>query len=152
MLRIAEVDPQGADAMALLRLAAVEARALYPEGVTPDTPWPTNPPTPPRGIYLLAYRERQALGCGALRPVDDDTAELRRMFVLAEARRSGVARALLQALEAHARRLGYRRLVLETGCRQQPAMALYAAGGFARIPAFGPHVGDPLSVCFGKAL
>lgn len=150
---IDDVDPQGDEAMALLREAAVEARALYPELTAAGAPWPTNPPTPPRGAYLVARRDGAAVACGALRPMDDgDTAELRRMFVTAAARRQGAARAMLAALEARACTLGYRRLRLETGCRQAPALALYTACGYARIAPFGPYVDDPTSVCFEKAL
>lgn len=149
---IVEVDPLGPDAMALLREAAVEARALYPELFAPDAPWPTNAPTPPRGVYLVAYVEGAPVACGAIRPLDGDTAEVRRMFVTRAARRRGAAKAVLEALEAAARRLGYSVLRLETGHRQHPAMALYRAQGFRPIPAFGPYVGDPVSVCFEKAL
>ena len=78
--------------------------------------------------------------------------ELRRMFVTQHARRDGVARALLARLEADALALGYRRLVLETGTRQKPAMALYRAAGWRRIAPYGSFVGDPTSVCFGKTL
>ena len=151
-LRIVPADPQGEDALALLREAAIEARALYPELHAGDAPWPTNPPTPPGGITLVAYDDGRACGCGALRPIDGQAVELRRMFVRRDQRRTGVARAILQALEVEARRLGYAVMRLETGVRQHAAVALYDAFGFARIPPFGEHVGDPLAVCFEKAV
>ncbi|HSW03663.1 GNAT family N-acetyltransferase [Aquabacterium sp.] len=149
---IQRVDAQGADAMALLREAAIDARALYPELHRPDAPWPTNPPTPPRGVYLVAYVSGQPVACGALRPIDEITTEVRRMYVLKSARRSGLARAVLAALEREAAQLGFSTLRLETGQRQQAAMALYASQGFVRIPPFGEHVNDPFSVCFEKAV
>lgn len=154
---IRPVDPQGADALALLREAAVEARALYPELVQPDAPWPSNPPLPERGAYLVMYASDEfggehAVGMGALRPLDARTAELRRMFVLRSQRRAGVAQRLVQALEAEALRLGYSRIRLETGHRQQPAMRLYERCGFHRIPPFGAYAGDPTSVCYEKVL
>lgn len=151
-LRIRSVDPQGRDALALLHEAAAEVRALYPELFAPGTPGPTNPPTPARGVYLVAYRGKEPIACGALRPLDDSTAEVRRMFVRRSARRGGVARAVLAALEEAALELGYACLRLETGVRQESAMALYASEGFARCEAFGVHVGDPTSVCFEKRL
>lgn len=151
-LEIRPVDPQGADALALLREAAIDARALYPELHRPDAPWPTNPPNPPRGIYLVAYMNGQPTACGALRPLSADCAEVRRMYVLKQARRSGLARALLQALEREAMALGYTRLRLETGMRQLPAMGLYRAQGFVQIPPFGDYAHDPTSVCFEKHL
>lgn len=52
---IEHVDPQGHDALALLREASIEARALYPDLHAPEAPWPTNPPTPTRGTYVVAY-------------------------------------------------------------------------------------------------
>jgi putative acetyltransferase len=79
-------------------------------------------------------------------------AELKRMFVAPEARGAGIATALLASLEATARELGVGRLVLETGPRQPEAIALYEKHGYARIPNFGPYVGDPLSLCFAKDL
>jgi GNAT superfamily N-acetyltransferase len=151
-MQIVEADPQGADALALLREAAIEARALYPEGVDADTPWPTNPPTAPGGVFLLAVVARQPAGCAALRAIDAQAAEVRRMFVTQAARRGGLARALLGALEAHAQRLGYTTLRVETGERQAAAIALYRSHGYWPIAPYGPHVGDPTSRCFEKRL
>jgi hypothetical protein len=54
-LAVVEADPQGADALWLLREAAIEARGLYPELHAPGDPWPTNAPAGPRGVYLLGY-------------------------------------------------------------------------------------------------
>jgi putative acetyltransferase len=151
-LAVEAVDPLHPQALALLGEAAVEARALYPELFGPDSPAPTNLPLRARETYLLAWRDGQAVGCGALSQHDPFTGEVRRMFVTRSARREGVARALLERLEQAAWTLGYHRLVLETGVRQGPAIALYSSSGWRRIAPFGPFVGDPTSVCFGKAL
>lgn len=151
-LLIEAVSPQHPQALALLAEAALEARALYPELFAADAPAPVNPPLRAREVYLLATRDGQALGCGALQQHDAFTGELRRMFVTRAARRDGVARALLAQLEHEARQHGYRQLVLETGKRQLPAIALYRGGGWRRIAAYAPYIGDPMSVCFGKAL
>jgi len=151
-LLIAHVDPQGADALALLHEAWLDARALYPELFTPDSPPAANGPLGERCVYLVAYLGGQALACGALRPVDQATAEVRRMYVHRDHRRLGLARAVLQQLEQEAQRLGYERLVLETGYKQLPAMRLYEAMGFRKIAPFGEYVGDPTSVCFGRTL
>jgi GNAT superfamily N-acetyltransferase len=149
-LDIHTADPQGADALALLAAAAREVRALYaPE---PDTAPPGNAPTPPRGVYLLAWIDGVAVGSGALRPLDATTAELRRLYVAPGARRAGVARAMLAELEQRARGFGYATLQLETGNRQHAALALYAACGWRRIAPFGPYCDDPTSVCFEKPL
>lgn len=151
-VRINPCDPQGDDALALLREAAIEARELYPELQVEGAPWPTNPPLPPRGAYVLGYLDGMPVGCGALRPIDDRVVEVRRMYVLRIARRAGIARALLAHLEQVARELGYATMRLETGCRQRPAMALYESCGFMRIAPFGEYANDPTSVCYEKAV
>jgi len=149
---VTAVDPRGDDAMGLLREAALEVRALYPELFPPGAPWPDNPPTPERGVYLVAFAYGKPVACGALRPLDAETAEVRRMFVSASARRQGIAKAILGELERHATAFGFRVLRLETGYRQLSAMALYERQGFKRIPAFGEYRNDPVSVCFEKRI
>ena len=151
-LQVVKVDPQGDDALALLREAAIEARILYAELHGPDDPWPTNAATPPRGIYLIAYLDGQPVGMGAHRPLDHHATEIRRMFTRVQARRAGVARAILRALQVHAIEEGFTELKLETGFKQRPAIALYESFGFVRTPSFGPYVHDPTSVCFAKRI
>jgi len=68
-------------------------------------------------------------------------------------RGKGLGRGLVAALEAEARALGVRRLVLETGTRQLAAVALYRAMGFDPIPLYGEYDTSPdTSVCLGKDL
>jgi putative acetyltransferase len=74
------------------------------------------------------------------------------MYVLRQARRTGIARGILVRLEEEASRLGYETLLLETGNRQHPAMSLYESYGFTRILPFGPYVSDPTSVCYSKSV
>jgi len=151
-LKIVEVDPQGEDAQALLREAAVEARALYPELFDSNAPWPTNGPTPARGFYLVAYRESKPVASGAVRPLQGNVAEVRRIFVTQFARKHGIARKMLSELEARAQRSGYDTLRLETGYKQEPAIRLYESHGYLRIRPFCEYAGDPTSVCFEKTL
>ena len=151
-ISIRVVDPQGADALALLREAAADARALYAELFTVVGREPTNEPLSFGGTYLIAFEGSLPMGCGALRRIDDATVEVRRMYVLKSARRNGLARSILAVLETEAIRMRYRTILLETGDRQTPAMALYESCGFKRTAAFGGHVGDPTSVCYAKRL
>jgi putative acetyltransferase len=141
---IREVDPLGADAMALLREAAQDARTLYPESFTDQSPLPTNQPAADRSAYVGEV----PLACGAIVPYGETTAEVRRMYVHREHRRLGLAHAVLSHLLALARQFGYGRLVLETGFRQTAAMQLYEAAGFERIAPFGKYADDPTSVCY----
>ena len=147
-LRIEDIDPQGEQALALLREAAVDARALYPELICADAPWPTNPPLEIGGVYVCAFLGQAPVGCGALRALGEDTAEVLRMYVHREHRRQGIARAVLAHLIARAQSLGYARLVLETGCKQSAAIALYESFGFRQIPPFSEYENDPTSVCY----
>jgi putative acetyltransferase len=105
-----------------------------------------------RGAFLIASVAGEPVGCGAVRRIEERTAEIKRMYVNPAERGRGVGRALLAALETEARGLGMARLVLETGLRQPEAIALYERGGFSRIAPFGEYVGSPLSVCMAKDL
>lgn len=149
---IREADPQGPDALRLLREAAIEARRLYPELHRPGDPWPTNRPTQPRGAYFIAYEQGIPIAMGAHYPMDARCSEVRRMFTSALARRQGVGRAILAAVEQHAAGQGFSELRLETGDRQGPAIALYEVAGYRRIEPYGAHQDDPTSVCFAKPL
>jgi GNAT superfamily N-acetyltransferase len=152
LLHIEAIDPQHPDSQPLLEEAAAEARAQYPKLFAAHLPPPSNPPLRDNEVYLLARIDGCVVACGALKRLDDRTAELHRMLVTASLRRQGVGRTLVQALEQHAKHLGYQTLLLETGKRQRAAMALYAACGWKRTQAFGPYVGDDESVCYGKDL
>jgi len=105
------------------------------------------------GAFVVAYLDRVAVGCGAVRRLDEATAELKRMYVDPSVRGRGIGRALVEALEREARLLGVTRIVLETGTRLAPAIKLYAAMGYMRIPLFGEYLSSPdTSLCFGKSL
>jgi GNAT superfamily N-acetyltransferase len=107
----------------------------------------------PDGFFLVARLDGSPVGCaGICRCEGERIAELRRMYVAPEARRAGVARALMTALEEKARELGYGTLRLETGPEQPEAVHLYETGGFAVIANFGPYTGQRRSICMEKPL
>jgi GNAT superfamily N-acetyltransferase len=105
-----------------------------------------------RGAFLAAYLESEAVGCGALRTIHEGIGEIKRMYVAPAARGHGVGRAILMALEAEARRLRMRRILLETGNRQAAALGLYRRAGYWPAPPFGEYVKSPLSVFLAKDL
>jgi putative acetyltransferase len=108
---------------------------------------------PGRGVFLVAFLEDEPVGCGAVRLLPGDSAELKRMYVKEASRGRGFGRAILAALEAQARALGATRLVLETGERQREAVRLYESAGFLRIDPFGEYVTSAsTSVCMAKAI
>jgi putative acetyltransferase len=104
------------------------------------------------GVLLVARVDGEPVGLGALRRLDPTSGEIKRMYVAPSARGGGVGARILAELERHARALGMRRLLLETGERQVEAVRLYQRAGFARVPCFGEYVNAPLSLCMGKDL
>jgi GNAT superfamily N-acetyltransferase len=145
-MRIEDIDPQSDTALSMLREAAADVRPLY--GEIPGPPWPKNTPLSARDAYVAAFVDDEAVACGALREIDSVTCEVQRMYTSRSHRRRGAARAILSHLHMEARRLGYKRLKVETGNRQMPAMKLYESYGFARIEPFGKYAQDPTSVCY----
>ncbi|MFE5137677.1 GNAT family N-acetyltransferase [Streptomyces fagopyri] len=115
---------------------------------------------PPLGLYLLAYDERgRPVATGGWRGQDendegytDGDAELKRMYVVPQARGLGLARRILAALEDDARAAGRTRMVLETGAKQPEAVALYTSSGYAPCVKFGYYRFHDLSMCFAKPL
>jgi len=106
----------------------------------------------PGGAFVIAWLDDQPVGCGALRPLEPGIGEVKRMYVEPEFRRRGVARKVLEKLEAVAREKNYRWLRLETGTLQPEAIRLYEVCGYQRIPYYlGPEA-DPLSICYEKQL
>ena len=137
------------------RYAEIDAASVDPPDddgylaeVTPDLV------TAPRGAFLVAWLDGEPAGCGAVKPLDLDPSkgEIKRMYTLPAARRRGVSRALLAALQARAAELGYRDLQLETGLAQPEAMQLYESDGWHRITPYGHYKDSPQSVCFAKAI
>jgi putative acetyltransferase len=105
-----------------------------------------------RGTFLVARDGKRAVGCGAIRLLDPTTAEAKRMYVEPDQRGKGVGWAVLASLEAAARQLGVRRLVLETGIHQHAALALYRRAGYTEVDCWGEYASSSTSICFEKHL
>jgi GNAT superfamily N-acetyltransferase len=109
-------------------------------------------------VFLIARdRAGAAIACGGLRPLPQDVlgpgaVEIKRMYAVPEARGTGVAVAVLRALEIAATELGAWHLVLETGTLQPDAIRFYQREGYLPMPLFGSYVGSTGSVCFRRAL
>lgn len=106
----------------------------------------------PRLHFFVIYQGENAVGCGALRVLDENTGELKRMYVREAYRRRGISRKLIEHLENTARALGITCMRLETGPEQVEALALYESCGYSYIPPYGEYVGSPVSICMEKTL
>lgn len=149
---IVRADLSSPVARELIRALDAEMTAQYPEDGATFFRLDADEVAEGRGAFLVAYLGLRAVGCGAVRRIGDGVGEIKRMYVSPEARGGGIGRTILTALDLEARRLGLRRLLLETGKRQAAALALYRRAGYAPIPPFGEYVGSPLSVCMAKDL
>ena len=101
-----------------------------------------------------AWEDDILLGCGGLKMLDAAHGELKSFHTAREARRRGVATAILACIMREARRRGLRRLSLETG-RPEPFRAardLYARHGFVECPPFGDYWDDPFSICLTREI
>lgn len=101
---------------------------------------------------VLQDEAGRAAACGALREKSPGRVEIKRMYVVEEARGRRLAVEILHALEDEARRRGYREVILETGIRQPAAIRLYEREGYRRIDAYPPYADVYNSLCFGKKL
>lgn len=101
---------------------------------------------------VVLFIENKPVACGAIKPFDDTSTEVKRMYTLPEFRGKGVATQVLHELEKWAAELGYIECVLETGKRQPDAIQLYQKNGYTITPNYGQYIGVENSVCFRKSL
>jgi putative acetyltransferase len=95
---------------------------------------------PPGGALALALVEGQPAGCVALRRLDDERCEAKRLYVRPEFRGHGLGKALLDWVIAQARTLGYREMAGDTMPVMAQALEMYFRAGFERT---GPYADDP---------
>lgn len=101
---------------------------------------------------VIAYKNNQPIGCGAFKPYNTTTVEIKRMFTAPETRGQGVASKILNELEVWAKQTGYTSTILETGKRQIEAVAFYKKCEYLTIPNYGQYKNMENSVCFKKEL
>lgn len=105
----------------------------------------------PRSLFVIAYDEKnEPVGCGAIRPIDENIAEVKRMF--ARVKTKGVGTQILAYLEMQAKKLGYSAIWLETRLINEDAVLFYKKNGYSKIPNYGKYVSNPKAICFEKKL
>lgn len=144
---------------AVLLTAQVQQEYVERYGGPDDTPVDVTQFDAPYGRFLLGYLDDAPAATGGWRAQDaspegfaDGDAELKRMYVVPQARGKGLARRMLAELERDAAAAGRTRMVLETGTMQPEAIALYTSCGYTPVAKFGHYKDSPLSVCLGKSL
>ncbi|MGE0794517.1 MAG: GNAT family N-acetyltransferase [Acidimicrobiia bacterium] len=126
-------------------LAAMEGELASMYGRPPET-LARDRLLAPDGAYAVGWERGRPVAGGGFTRYDATTAEIRRMYVVPDARSRGVARRLLAAVEGMARRRGYRAAILDTGARQPHAEALYRSAGYVDVEPFN----DSPAVFFGR--
>ena len=146
-LVIRRMDPGDLDAAKRVILG-VAARLFQPDGadafverwwlrLTDVDDWP-RVYGPPRGTFMIALVDGRLVGTGAIRPIDDETAELKRMWLLEEYQGRGIGLRLFTLLSEFARAAGYRQMWLSTDAiAQSRAVRFYERLGFRPIPPYG---------------
>lgn len=156
-LRIERVGFAHPDAMLLIEAVQGEYVARY--GGRDNTPLDPLMFEPPHGSFFVGYAGDDPVASGAWRRRDDveafgttNAAEIKRMYVVPEARGRGHARAVLAHLERTAAAAGAAVMVLETGDEQPEAIALYESSGYSRTEPFGHYRWSPKNRCFARPL
>ncbi len=115
--------------------------------------------TPPEELsagdnrFFAVKVDGKFMGCGAIRVVGQDYAEIKRIYVDPLSRGLGLAKAILNRLESESRLLGLREMKLETGTSQPEAISLFERCGYTQCPAFGDYPkNDPYSYFMQKTL
>jgi GNAT superfamily N-acetyltransferase len=132
------VEPADSAASLAMQQAFFAEIARRYAGWTPGSSQALDPSelAPPAGVWLVAYVDETPVGCGGLQALDQETAEIRRIYLAEKARGQGIGRKLLMELERRARDLGYKRVRLTTGDRQPEALGLFQAAGYEEIAPF----------------
>lgn len=139
---IRAVDPAHADARAGLRAYVAELGRRFPEGFDPRAGTGTEPHQlrPPAGEFLVAYRHREPVGCGAVKHHRDEAwSEVKRVWVADSVRGLGLGRRMLGELENRARDAGSTVVRLDTHRSLTEAATLYRSAGYREIDAYNDN-------------
>ncbi|HEX6105951.1 MAG TPA: helix-turn-helix domain-containing GNAT family N-acetyltransferase [Gemmatimonadales bacterium] len=131
-------DVRSRDARECLARYFEELAARFEAGFDPALGLPLTDEqlTPPRGLFVIARLDGEAVGCGALKLTGGGYAEIKRMWVAESARGLGIARRILARLEELALERRARVVRLDTNRALPEAHALYRSSGYREVPPF----------------
>lgn len=101
---------------------------------------------------VLIYLDGKPVASGCFKKYNENTVELKRMFVLPESRGLGLAQQVIKELEIEAKKQGFETMILETLYKQVEAISLYQKVGFEIVENYEPYVGLKNSVCMRKSI
>ncbi|MGV3619263.1 MAG: GNAT family N-acetyltransferase [Archangium sp.] len=139
-----DIEDEPADsssARACLNAYFAELERRFPEGfdASNSVSADVDEVTPPRGAFLLVRVGGRPRGCGAVKVLEHGIGEVKRMWIHPELRGRGMGRALLDALESRARKLGVKRVRLDTSAHLPEAIRLYVNAGYREIPPYNDN-------------
>jgi len=101
---------------------------------------------------ILVYLDEKPVASGCFKKYNENTVELKRMFVSPEARGLGLAQLVIKELEKEAIDQGFEVMILETLYKQKEAISLYQKTGFEIVENYEPYVGLLNSICMSKSI
>jgi putative acetyltransferase len=151
-VQIRNLDPADPAALRLIEASDEYMAALYPaESIHSES---ASALGRPGTSFFGTYVGQELAGCAAAKVRGDDGTygEIKRLFVAERYRGKGLAKTLVQHIEAHLAASGIQIVRLEAGIRQPEALGLYRSLGYVERDAFGGYAPDPLSVFMEKRL
>lgn len=142
--RVAGTEPMALELVAAMVAEVVE---IYDARRGPLTEARPEELSPPGGGFVVLWEDGRAVAGGGVRRLGDGVCEIKRMYVVPEARGRGLGPRLLAALEALGRDLGYAVAQLDTGPRQPHARRMYERAGYVPVP---PYNDNPYAAFWGE--
>lgn len=142
-------DPNSEDAKELMELLSDTLHSIT--GDSGKNSFNLTDVTVPHSLFVIARNQKgEPIGCGAIRPIDTNIAELKRMY--AKSKSNGVGSAILTYLEEQSLKLGYSQIWLETRIVNQKAVSFYGSKGYIRMDNYGKYHNREECVCLRKLL
>ena len=148
MFKLACIDPDSADARRLI--GELDAALAAITGDSGASSFDLQDCRGPGAAFVIAYDgQGLAVGCGAVRPLEGDVGEVKRMYARPG---SGAGAQILAELERLAAQCGYRALWLSTRRVNTRAVGFYARHGYVEVAPYGRYAGRAVSICMGRDL